>query len=96
MFVRQVDVADLLFARQDHHHDLRRLNEVHRLGHGPEQETGDANRPATRVRGIGRLSGEDQFVALAQDIPGPGLEDAIVEIGQLFGRLPSSHTELVV
>ena len=42
------------------------------------------------------LSGEDKLVALAHDIPRPGLEDGIVEIGQLLRRLPSGHAELVI
>src|SRR5438552_2460681 len=96
VLVRQVDAANFLLAGQDHHHDLRRLDEIHRLGHGSEQESGNANRPATRVRRVSGLFGEDKLVAFAHDIPGPGLEDRIVKIGQLFGRLPSGHTKLVI
>src|SRR5260370_30751250 len=48
------------------------------------------------MRGVSRLSGKDQLVALAQDIPCPGLEDRIVEIGELFRRLPSGHAEFVI
>src|SRR6266567_261602 len=34
MLVREVDVANVIEARQYHHHFLRSLNEIHRLGHG--------------------------------------------------------------
>ena len=46
--------------------------------------------------GIGRLAGEDKLVALAHDLPCPGLQDRIAEIGQLSGRLLSGDAELVV
>ena len=96
MLVRQVDVANLLLAGQNHHHLLRRLNEIHRLGHRPEQKAGNANRPATRVRGIGGLSGEDKLVAFAHDVACPGLENGIAEIGQLLARLFSCYPKLVI
>src|SRR6267142_2528393 len=96
MLVGEVDVPNLLLAGEDHHHDLRRLNEIHRLGHGSEQESRNPNGPAARMRGVSRLFRKDQLVALAQDIPGPRLENRIVEIGELFRRLPSGHTEFVI
>src|SRR5438105_2418424 len=34
MLVRQVDAANIIEACQYHHHFLRPLNEIHRLGHG--------------------------------------------------------------
>src|SRR5205823_3241207 len=83
-------------AGQYHDHLLRPLNEIQRLGHGREQESGNAFRPATRARGDDLLSGEDKLVALADHIPRPRLEDGIVEIGHASGRLPSGHAELVI
>src|SRR5215470_7275112 len=96
MLVGEVDVANLLLAGQDHHHDLRRLHKVHRLGHRPQQESGNANRPAARLRGVGGLAGKHELVALAHDLPGPGLQDRSAEIGELFGRLLSGHAEFVI
>src|SRR5882672_1732143 len=96
MLVGEVDVPNLLLAGEDHHHDLRRLNEIHRLGHGSQQEAGNANRPATRVRWVDGLAGEDKLVALTYDLPGPGLQDRCVKVSQLLGRLPSGHTKFVV
>jgi hypothetical protein len=91
-FVRQVDIADLLFAGQDHHHDLRRLKEVHRLGHRSEQKTRNANGPQLACGGLAGFPERTRSLRLRRTIPCPGLEDRIVEIGQLFGRLPSGHT----
>src|SRR5262245_50115757 len=96
MLVCDVDVANLLFAGKDHHDDLRRLNEIHRLRHRPEQESGNANRPATCLRSAGGLAAEHDLVALAHDLPGPGLQDRSAEISQLLRRLPSGTTEYVV
>src|SRR5258705_12839389 len=96
MLVRQVDATHLLLAGQDHDHDLRRLNEIHRLGQGSEQESGNPNRPATCVRERSGLAGKDKLVALAQDLPRPGLQDWSAEIGELLRRLPSGHPEFVI
>src|SRR5215467_7010666 len=96
MLVGEVDVSDFLLAGQDHHHDLRRLYEIHGLSHGPEQESGNTDWPAARLRWVDGLAGEDQLVALAHDLPGPGLQNGSAEIGELLGWLPSGDTKLVV
>src|SRR4029077_13784184 len=96
MLVRQVDAANVVKARQYHHHFLGTLDEIKRPRHRHEHEFENADRPATRMRGENGLSGEDKLVALADLVTRPGLEDGIVGIANGKGRLPAGNAESVV
>src|ERR1700730_4676616 len=96
MLVRQIDAANVTEARQDYHHFLRSLNDIHRSRHRLEQEMGNADRPTTRMQREDLLAGEDKLVAGADLVTRPGLQDRIVEIGGGKRRLSSGGAELVV
>src|SRR2546423_239480 len=88
----QEDTARLIVFLPDYGDFFSGLNEIDGL-HAMEQKAGNANRPAARLPGESRASGEDSLVALAQLLPRPRLEDRVAEIRdgkRWLGALDSS------
>jgi len=59
-------------------------------------KTRNADRPATRVRGVSWLSGENELVALEHDISRPGPAGSDCRDRQLSRGALSGHAELVI
>src|SRR6266550_7766366 len=93
----QKDAARLIVFLPDHGDFFRGLDEIDGL-HAMEQEAGYADRPAARLPGESRASGEDSLVAPAQLLPRPRLEDRVAEIRdgkRRLGALDSSAWRVV-
>src|SRR5215813_5617792 len=76
----EIDMSNLLVAREDDHHLLRRLDEIHRLK--PVQvKRWNTSRTAARVWCEGDLARQHLVVILLHPLLNPGLQIWIAEVG---------------
>src|SRR5262245_35287031 len=84
----EVDAANLLIARVQHQHQLRRLNEVVWLGAAKSSKVRDTSHRTARARREGDLAGDHLVVVLLHAFLDPRLEVRVCQIGDSEGRLP--------
>src|SRR3981189_2119591 len=95
MLVGEIDVANLVIGLPDHENLLRPLHEEERMN-AMQIESGNADRPASRLWGKAALAGKHDLVVLAQLVFRPGLQDGAIRIADGNRGLPPRPAKVLV